>query len=50
MRLSIPLILSLFLLSSCASMETAWDKTTEVAKDSYEWAVGDDDKGNHKKD
>ena len=35
MRFSIALILSLFLLTSCATMESAWDSTTG-------WVMGDD--------
>jgi hypothetical protein len=35
MRFAIALILSLFLLSSCATMESAWDTTTG-------WVTGED--------
>jgi hypothetical protein len=35
MRYAIALILSLFLLSSCSTMESAWDSTTG-------WVMGED--------
>jgi len=40
MRYMIALIVSLFLLSSCATMESAWDTSVNATSDAYEWAVG----------
>ena len=43
MRLMIALIVSLFLLSSCATMESAWDSTANATVDAYDWVVGNDE-------
>ncbi|WP_176961649.1 hypothetical protein [Mariprofundus sp. NF] len=43
MRLMIALIVSLFLLSSCATMESAWDSTVTATGDAYDWVVGNDE-------
>jgi hypothetical protein len=42
MRFAIALILSLFLLSSCATLESAWDSTTG-------WVTGEDSDSTGKK-
>ena len=43
MRYTIALIVSLFLLGSCATMESAWDSSVNATSDAYEWVVGDDE-------
>jgi len=43
MRLTMTLIISLFLLTSCATVESAWDSTAGAASDAYDWVVGDDE-------
>lgn len=43
MRLFFALIISMFLLSSCATMESAWDSTVETSSDAYDWVTGDDE-------
>ena len=43
MRYTIALIVSLFLLSSCATMESAWDSTVDATGDAYDWVVGSDE-------
>lgn len=43
MRLMIALIVSLLMLSSCATMESAWDSTVNATSDTYDWVVGNDE-------
>jgi len=43
MRFTIALILSLFLLTSCATLESAWDSTAYYAKKPVDWVLGDDE-------
>lgn len=42
MRIIVSLMISLFLLSSCATMESAWEGTKDASKSAYDWVVGDD--------
>ena len=40
MRFAIAFILSLTLLTSCATMESAWDTTAHYAKKPVDWVLG----------